>query len=81
MGGKVAYMDNYFIEKHFDYAESDTMNLVYCGIREKCYGHKYNKHTLENYILTFINEGNAEFNINGKDVSEVVSPHHVPQYF
>ena len=59
-------MDNYFLEKRFDYTDSDGINLIYCGIREKCYGHKYNKHKLDNYILTLINEGSAEFDINGK---------------
>lgn len=61
-------MENYFSEKRFDYNLSDTLNLIYCGVREKCYGHKYNKHTLDKYILTFINEGRAEFNIGGKNV-------------
>ncbi len=59
-------MDNYFFEKHFDYTGSNSINLIYCGIREKCYGHKYNKHNLDNYILTLINEGCAKFDINGK---------------
>lgn len=61
-------MENYFFEKRFDYAEKETLNLIYCGVREKCYGHKFKKHKLDNYILTFINEGSAEFNINGENV-------------
>jgi AraC-like DNA-binding protein len=61
-------MENYFYEKRFEYSEIDTFNLIYCGIREKCYGHKYNNHTIDNYILTYINEGRGEFNINGKKV-------------
>lgn len=61
-------MENYFLEKKFNYSEIDTLNLIYCGVREKCYGHKYNTHTRDNYILTYINEGRAEFSINGKKV-------------
>ena len=62
-------MENYFSEKRFDYNSSDGFNLIYCGVREKCYGHRYNKHTLDKYILTFINEGSATFNINGNEVT------------
>lgn len=61
-------MENYFLEKRFDYNEIGTLNLIYCGVREKCFGHKYNTHTRDNYILTYINEGRAEFSINGKKV-------------
>ena len=61
-------MENYFSEKRFDYSLSDTLNLIYCGVREKCYGHQYNKRALDKYILTFINEGSATFDICGKNV-------------
>lgn len=60
--------DNYFFEKRFDYSEIDTINLIYCGVRERCFGHKYDSHLRDNYILTFINEGKAEFNINGEKI-------------
>lgn len=67
-------MENYFSEKSFNYNNSDALNLIYCGVREKCYGHKYNKHTLDRYILTFINEGSATFNISNRNV--ILSQNH-----
>lgn len=61
-------MENYFFEKRFDYNEIGPLNLIYCGVRERCFGHKYNTHTIDNYILTYINEGRGIFDINGKKV-------------
>ena len=59
-------MDNISLEKKFDYQEDGSWNLIYCGLRERCYGHKYAAHKRTDSILTLINEGRAEFWINGQ---------------
>ncbi len=60
--------DNYFQEKRFERGEIDAINLIYCGVRERCFGHKYSDHKRTDYILTFINEGRAKFFINGEQL-------------
>lgn len=62
-------MYNFCLEKVFEYDSGGSLNLIYCGKRLKCYNHKYSPHLLDNYIITFIDEGSAEFTINNQKIS------------
>ncbi|MBR5308186.1 MAG: AraC family transcriptional regulator [Clostridia bacterium] len=61
-------MTGFASEKQFDYNEESTVNLLYCGLRENCLGHKYAPHIRDNHILTLISGGTATFDINGEKI-------------
>lgn len=61
-------MKNPFVEKVFSTGNMSEINLVYCGKREKSYMHSYDNSNRNLYLLIFVHEGTADFNINSNKI-------------
>lgn len=60
---------NFSTEKSFDFGGPEEVRLIFCGKMRKSGGHKYDPHKRNSFLLSFIEEGNASFSIQGKEIS------------
>ncbi len=47
-------------ENYFDYTPTETLRLIYCGVRNKTYGHSHKYH-IGTYLLCYVEEGQGTF--------------------
>lgn len=59
---------NTFLENAFDFSEGNDCHLYYCGKREGSIAHKYGPYCRSVYLLNYVKEGRAEFQICGETV-------------
>lgn len=57
---------NTWIENYFDSTILGDLSLFYSGKREKSIAHQFGPYKQENYLLTYVAEGSAEFKLNGQ---------------
>ena len=57
---------NTWIENYFDNTLSGELRLFYSGKRERSIAHRYGPYRQENYLLSFVTEGEADFTVNGQ---------------
>ncbi len=57
---------NRFTDNYVNYNTLSDLTLYYCGYREKSLNHRYGPHRFNTYLLTFVEEGEATFFIQGK---------------
>lgn len=57
---------NRFIDNYVNCDTLSDMTLYYCGYREKSLNHRYGPHRFNTYLMTYVEEGEADFFINGQ---------------
>lgn len=57
---------NTWIENYFDNTVPGDLSLFYTGKREHSISHQFGPYKQENYLLTYVTEGAAEFEFNGQ---------------
>lgn len=55
-------------KKDFSHPALGSLNLHYMGKKEGFRNHRYGPHTLDTYLLVFVQEGSARFHINGRNI-------------
>jgi len=55
-------------KKDFSHSALGSLNLHYMGKKEGYYNHRYGPHTLDTYLLVFVQEGSARFRIREREV-------------
>ena len=57
---------NTWFENNFDTTIPGNLRLLYSGKRERSIDHSYGPYRQENYLLTYVAEGAADFTVNGQ---------------
>lgn len=60
---------NNWLEKTYDFQIGSDCRLYYCGKRNKSVSHHYGPYTRDVYLLNFVKEGLATFQVNGENVT------------